>query len=537
MTDRPLSFQGGHPRQRHQAQGAATGWAPDISLAEMRSNLAWNGPELYVGADSRGLVWAGPQQALLALGPPRSGKTSAIVLPNVLAAPGPLVVTSTKRDVLDWTLPSRAQLGRCWILDPSGSMTAPPGATALRWSPVEASLSWEEALASARVMVATARPHGSYGESAHWTERAEALLAPMFHAAAGAGGDMSQVLSWVLRHDLNTPMAELAHHGGPAAQLAVEVLAGIADTEERERSGILSTAAGALAAYRSQRALQMAQGPNFDPSRFPATSDTVYICAPARYQALVAPVVVAFLEQVRAATYRAAANGCLRLPVSFVLDEVANVAPLPDLPAMVSEGGGQGLLTMACLQDLSQARGRWGQAADGFFSLFGTKVLLGGIGDMKTLEAVSRLAGQVDVPVRSVNRSAWWSGRPSASTTYSWRRQARLPVDQAHSLPAGSALVIAGARPPRPVALTPWWGYRPFSDARLAPAPSVWPLPSGCEVAERAQKEREAQALAALGSHVPPPRAAATAPGQVGPPVKWQRVPGQRRLHPPPPQL
>ncbi|HTV10864.1 MAG TPA: TraM recognition domain-containing protein [Acidimicrobiales bacterium] len=71
---------------------------------------------------------------------------------------------------------------------------------------------------------------------------------------------------------------------------------------------------------------------------------------------------------------------------------------------------GQGLLTMACLQDLSQVRGRRGQAADGFFSLFGTKVLLGGIGDMKTLEAVSRLAGQVDVPVRSVNRSACWSG-------------------------------------------------------------------------------------------------------------------------------
>ena len=103
---------------------------------------------------------------------------------------------------------------------------------------------------------------------------------------------------------------------------------------------------------------------------------------------------------------------------------------------------------MACLQDLSQARGRWGEAADGFFSLFGTKVLLSGIGDMNTLEAVSRLAGQIDVPVESVSRSAWWSGRPSANTTYSWGRQARLPVDQAHSLPPGSALVVAAPRSP-----------------------------------------------------------------------------------------
>jgi hypothetical protein len=37
-----------------------------------------------------------------------------------------------------------------------------------------------------------------------------------------------------------------------------------------------------------------------------------------------------------------------------------------------------------------RARARWGVAADGFFSLFGTKVVLPGIGDMRTLDAVSR---------------------------------------------------------------------------------------------------------------------------------------------------
>ena len=193
-----------------------------------------------------------------------------------------------------------------------------------------------------------------------------------------------------------------------------------------------------------------------------------------------APVVVAFLEQVRAATYRAAAEATLRLPVTMVLDEVANVAPLPDLPAMVSEGGGQGLLTLACLQDLSQARNRWCPSADGFFSLFGTKVLLPGIGDIRTLDAVSRLAGQGDVVTRSVNTSAWWSTRPSASTTYAPRRQARLPVDQAHSLPAGAAIVITGAQRPQVAYLTSWWDYPPFCDARLAKLPAHW-LPQGAQ--------------------------------------------------------
>ena len=45
---------------------------------------------------------------------------------------------------------------------------------------------------------------------------------------------------------------------------------------------------------------------------------------------------------------------------------------------MVSEGGGQGLVTLACLQDLSQARHRWPGQADGFPSLFGTTVVLPG---------------------------------------------------------------------------------------------------------------------------------------------------------------
>ena len=339
---------------------------------------------------------------------------------------------------------------------------------------------------------------------------------------------MRQVLTWTVSHDLYTAMAVLGTRGKEGADVAVEVLGGIAGTEERERSGIFSTAAGTIAAYRSARALQQAEGPNFDPGQFPVGADTIYVCAPARYQALMAPVVVAFLEQVRAATYRTAAEGTLRLPVTLVLDEVANVAPLPDLPAMVSEGGGQGLLTLACLQDLSQARARWGVAADGFFSLFGSKVLLPGIGDMPTLEAVSRLAGQTDVAVRSVNTSAWWSSRPSANITYSSRLQPRLPVDRAHSLPAGAAILISGARPPDLVHLTSWWAYPPFCEARMARRPANWVAPAGVT----APQDKTRVPLP------PPPAAGAQArAGSDELPVSWRRVPGQRRLHPPPPRL
>ena len=131
-------------KHRGQRRPDSGGWAPDIDLAEMRANLTCNGPQLYVGTDGRQLVWAGRQQAMLVLGPPRSGKTSSLVVPNVLAAPGPVLVTSTKPDVLHATLASRAELGRCWLLDPTGTVPTPPGANLIRWSPVQAAHSWDK---------------------------------------------------------------------------------------------------------------------------------------------------------------------------------------------------------------------------------------------------------------------------------------------------------------------------------------------------------------------------------------------------------
>src|SRR3712207_5291723 len=78
----------------------------------------------------------------------------------------------------------------------------------------------------------------------------------------------------------------------------------------------------------------------------------------------------------------------------WALDEVANVAPLRKLPGIVSEAGGHGLQVLACFQDLSQARARWGAAADGFLSLFGTKVVSG-------IGAKATRAGSRRPPARS----------------------------------------------------------------------------------------------------------------------------------------
>jgi type IV secretory pathway TraG/TraD family ATPase VirD4 len=444
-------------------------------LEDLQDWLARSGGRLYAGTVAGGLILAEPEQSLLVLGPPRSGKTTAIAVPNTLCAPGAVVVTSTKPDVLAATLERRAARGRCWLLDPSGSITTPAGVERIRWSPVAAARSWDESLAIARSMAGAARPAGRRGDSAHWTERAEALLAPLLHAAYLHGNGIEEVLTWVLRHDPGPAAAVLA---AERIEVGRAVLAGIEDTDPREQSGIWSSAAGILAAYRSEQVLDHSRPVNFDPAGLIGTTDTVYVCAPARYQDLVAPIVVAFLDQARAGAFAATGQPA---PLTLVLDELANIAPLPDLAALVSEGGGQGVLTLGCLQDLSQARTRWGPAADGFLSLFGAKLVLPGIGDLSTLELVSRLGGEIDVPAKTVSRGPWWSpGRGAPTVSWAPHRQRRLPVEAVNQQPRGRAILISGSRPPQDIHLAPWWAIDPFRPAGhdRSARPSLPPRPS-----------------------------------------------------------
>jgi type IV secretory pathway TraG/TraD family ATPase VirD4 len=384
-------------------------------------------------------LYAGPESAVLVIGPPRSGKTSALVIPSVLDAPGAVVSTSTKPDVLKATAFHRARLGRSYLFDPFATIEHPWWMHELRWSPVVGCQSFDRASAIAYALASAARPGAAATEAGHWVERAQALLTPLLFAAARRDLDMRAVCRWVLARDMREPLAIIEASGH---QMASATLTGVAATDERELSGIFSAASGLLAAYRTEAVLASTVRPNFDPVAFAQSSDTLYICAPAQHQNQLAPLVVALLEQISAATF---ARPSFAAPVLFALDEVANIAPLPALPSLAAEGGGQGLVTLACLQDLSQARQRWGQAAEGFFTLFGVKVVLPGVADRRTLELISALGGDHEVPKTTVTQyvAEWGRIRPSVSQGTEFRP--KLPIDAISSGRPGHALLINGS--------------------------------------------------------------------------------------------
>ena len=374
--------------------------APD-PLAAIRDTSASYGHGLYLGMSDEGWVSAHPESCLLVLGPPRSGKSSGLIVPNVVAANGPVVSASTKPDVLNWTMEARRQVGRCWVLAPPGT-ALPPQVVRLRWSPVQAAITWDGAMVVAQNMVEAAAPGRHDEEARHFAGRSTTLLAPMLHAAALEDLSMREVMPWVLGRDAAVPQQILARHG---AGLAADSLGDIRRTDAREQSGIWSWTSQALKAYHTEAGLALTDNPNFDPDAFVRSRDTVYIIGPADQQKLYAPLVVGLVDDVRQAGYvrfhEAAAMGVPVPPVLLLLDETKNIAPLPNLPSIVSESGGQGVLVVASFQDLSQARERWGVEAEGFLTLFTTKVVLPGIAEPQTVQNISMLAGPHDRPTYS----------------------------------------------------------------------------------------------------------------------------------------
>jgi type IV secretory pathway TraG/TraD family ATPase VirD4 len=309
-------------------------------LTAIRRFASESGGGVYLWV-ARGVGWrfARSERAVLLLGPPRSGKTSAVIIPAVISHTGPVGCTSTKPDAAAGTWRARKRSGRLWVFDP----TSAGGFTEferLRWSPIRCSAGWDGALLMARAMTAGARVGAGTTHGSHWEKRAQALLAPMLRAAAVEGLDMEQVLEWVMCRELNEPGVILEHER--ASRLAFGSLLGIYNTEERERAAIFSAAADALEAYTSEAALQAAKDPNFDPAKFVTSAGTIYIHAPAEQQAAAAPLVCGLLAEIRRETYLAYRRGGLSHGrVLFALDEAANIAPLDSFPRSPQKAAGK----------------------------------------------------------------------------------------------------------------------------------------------------------------------------------------------------
>jgi type IV secretion system protein VirD4 len=231
--------------------------------------------------------------------------------------------------------------------------------------------------------------------------------------------------------------------------------------DERQRS-IYTTAETVLEAYADPGVLDRSRAPDIRSDWFfDGGNHTLYICASAREQRRLRPVFVTLLQEMLEAAYlRAGQSGEPLTPgLLVVLDEVANIAPLPDLDVLVSTGAGHGVQLLTILQDVAQAYDRWGrERADTILNNHRAKLLGAGLADERALEWVGRLLGEYAVDQRSVTSGE--TGR--RSTTHSSQFRPLAPANVMREARAGTALLVYGNLAPAWIELRPW-----FADERL----------------------------------------------------------------------
>ena len=178
----------------------------------------------------------------------------------------------------------------------------------------------------------------------------------------------------------------------PAAADQLQAVLGL---DPRNRSTTFMSAGHLVAAYRYPEVLRTAR-PGFSAERFlNGEGNTLYLCDPARYQRLLAPLIVAIVSAVLEQAKTDARAGrpcspCLRV----LLDETANIAPLADLPQQLSEAGSQKIRFATVWQSLAQIRDRYGDAADATLAASTAKLFMGPVTDETTRRYMSGALGE-----------------------------------------------------------------------------------------------------------------------------------------------
>lgn len=427
-------------------------------------------PFAYLG---RTPIVARAEDTALVIAAPRMGKTARIAIKRIKDAPGACAITGTKPDVLRTTAKIRAEKGTVYVFDPEGvSMWS----DTTSWDIVAGCQDEEEAAARAKAIV-NARPLKGGGNSEFFAETADTVLRCLLHAAALGGKNMRDVLAWTRDFNDDTPYEILSTHPGAMPGWVDDLRKYCRPTGGEDTVASTDMTLGLALKAFGTRAVLNAVCPRpgaqtFDPSRFWSTTDTIYLLTQSGETSICAPVITALVASIeRAARKQSTRTVEARLdpPMTFVLDEVANVAPIPSLPSLMTDGGGRGMLSWVIAQTRDQLRQRWGKEGAGTIIESATAlIILGGSKDADFIEDMSRLIGDREVERQSSTRSS--SG---LSDTTSWTNERILPASEIRQIPEGQGLLFYRELAAAVVRLPGWWE----TDAKKACEESIqWTL-------------------------------------------------------------
>ncbi|WP_030223651.1 type IV secretory system conjugative DNA transfer family protein [Streptomyces sp. NRRL WC-3626] len=326
-------------------------------VADGEPVAGWETPRV----EGAGLHNGPPATAGLCYGPPATRHTAATQA--VRDAEGPALVLTSNPTLWHDTKDARAKLGPTHLYDPTHLCDTP---ARLHWSPTAGCEDKDTAKARAVALLSPVRPTSRLDQAV--ADTAETLLRSYVHAAAVDGRTIRHVHRWSQGIQVHDAVRILRTSPKAAPGSAGELEAALtAHPERRDMAQQLTTRAlAALSTVNVREACTPNRTDALALDSFIHEGGTLYVVGESiedpRTSPGAMPLLTALTSHVVEHGRRMAArssSGRLDPPLTLVLDDVAAVAPLPQLPDLLATGTDLGLPTLALLRSREQARARW----------------------------------------------------------------------------------------------------------------------------------------------------------------------------------
>lgn len=455
-------------RSEHLHMALPAGAAPGILL----------GKELSTGKE----VWLDYESLTVDMWAARYGKSTGRILPTILSAPGAVLTTSNKPDVVNDSLDARRAVGQTWVCDPQRLWMTPDMPVPfyvdvldfIRRRPVD---EWDNAAGDlARLFADDAGVQvGTGGADEQWRTSGAELLSCMLLAATEENLPVTAVLEWIYDEENREVIDILRARDWPSMALKAK---GSYDLTEKTRSGVFFSLRNMVAPLSSktfQRWVTPAAGlPKFSPDEFIAAHvagecPTLYLLSDKRDSGSASLLVLLLTVWTAKAAETAARahGGRLSTPLLMPLDEVANTVLWSSLPDVYSFYASMGIIISSVLQSWRQAKRIWGEDAASDLLTNATLVVGGGIKDTAFLKDISTLIGEHEEQRISHGSS---SDSWGTSSNAQWQERTTLTPAEIRNLDPHMMLVIPQKNRPMIVESVPFWKrtYRPEIEAARA---------------------------------------------------------------------
>ncbi|MEU0008565.1 type IV secretory system conjugative DNA transfer family protein [Streptomyces sp. NPDC006314] len=294
-------------------------------------------------------------------GPPAARHSAAAQA--IQDAQGPTLVVTSNPVLWQDTKDARAKLGPTLLYDPTHLCDTP---ARLHWSPLTGCEDKQTALRRAAALLSPVQPTARIDQAV--ADTAMTLLRSYLHAAALETRTIRHVHRWSQGAQVQDAVRTLRTHPKAAPGAAGELEAALTAHPERRDMAheLTSRALSSLFTVNIREACTPNRTDALALDSFVHEEGTLYVVGESieepRSNPGAMPLLTALVSSVVERGRRMAersSSGRLDPPFTLVLDDIAAVAPLPELPGLLATGTGQGLPTLALLRSREQARSRW----------------------------------------------------------------------------------------------------------------------------------------------------------------------------------